>query len=160
MWRPARSEDREEIVSMCLALHREDPGVAAVGAEQVRETLALFERDRGRGRAVVAEVGNRLAGYSLLLPCWANEQGGEICGVDELYVRAERRGEGLGSALFPAIDGGSFGAFAGVALGVAPTNVRARRLYERLGFRAVGTTIVSPPGRFGSDRHLLTGGVS
>ena len=61
---------------MCLALYREDPGVAAVEAEQVR-----------------------------------------------------------------AIDAGSFGAFAGVALGVAPANARARRLYERLGFRAVGTTI-------------------
>jgi GNAT superfamily N-acetyltransferase len=141
MWRPARSEDREEIVSMCLALHRGDPGVAAVEAEQVRKTLALFERDRGRGRAVVAEVGDRLAGYALLVPYWSNEQGGEICEVDELYVRAERRGEGLGSALFAAIDAGSFGAFAGVALGVAPANARARRLYERLGFRAVGTTM-------------------
>ena len=126
---------------MCLALHREDPGVAAVEAEQVRETLALFERDRGRGRAVVAEVGDRLAGYALLLPFSSNEQGGEICEVDELYVRPERRGEGLGSALFAAIDGGSFGAFAGVALGVAPANVRARRLYKRLGFRAIGTTM-------------------
>jgi GNAT superfamily N-acetyltransferase len=141
MWRPARPDDREEIVAMCLALHREDPGVSPVEAEQVRETLALFDRHRGRGRAVVAEVGDRLAGYALLIPYWSNEQGGEICEVDELYVRAERRGEGLGSALFAAIDGGSFGAFAGVALGVAPANARARRLYERLGFRAVGTTM-------------------
>ena len=86
-------------------------------------------------------MGDRLAGYALLLPFSSNEQGGEICEVNELYVRAERRGEGLGSALFAAIDAGSFGAFAGVALGVAPANARARRLYERLGFRAVGTTI-------------------
>jgi GNAT superfamily N-acetyltransferase len=106
-----------------------------------RETLALFERDRARGRAVVLDVLGRLAGYALLVPYWSNEQGGEICEVDELYVRAEQRGEGFGSALFAAIDCGSFGAFVGVALGVSPANSRARRLYERLGFRAVGTAM-------------------
>ena len=68
--------------------------------------------------------------------------GGDVCDVDELYVRAERRGEGLGSALFRAIDAERFGAFAGIALGVSPDDARARCLYERLGFRAAGTTMV------------------
>jgi GNAT superfamily N-acetyltransferase len=127
---------------MCLALHSEDPGFAPVEARKVRETLAVFERQPGRGRAVVAEVGGRVAGYAFLVPFWSNEQGGEICEVDELFVRPERRGEGLGSALFGAIDAGRFGAFAATALGVTPGNARARRLYERLGFRAVGTTML------------------
>ena len=143
MWRPANPADREEIVSMCLALNREDPGVVLVDAEQVRKTLAVFEREPGRGRAVVAETpGGRLAGYAFLVPFWSNEQGGAICEVDELYVHPERRGEGVGSTLFGAIDAGRFGAFVGTALGVTPGNVRARRLYERLGFRAVGTTML------------------
>jgi GNAT superfamily N-acetyltransferase len=141
MWRPARSEDGEAIVSMCLALYREDPGFAMVEAEGVRQTLAVFERQPGRGRAVVAEVGGRVVGYAFLVPFWSNEQGGEICEVDELYVRPDLRGEGLGSALFGAIDAEHFGSFAGTALGVTPGNARARRLYERLGFRAVGTTM-------------------
>lgn len=142
MWRPARPEDDEDIVSMCLALYREDPGVTTVEPGQVRETLALFEREPARGRALVAEVKDRLVGYALLVPFWSNGVGGEVCEVDELYVRAERRGEGLGSALFRAIDDGRFGAFAGIALGVSPANVRARRLYERLGFRPAGTTML------------------
>jgi ribosomal protein S18 acetylase RimI-like enzyme len=80
--------------------------------------------------------------------------GGEVCEVDELYVRAERRGEGLGSALFREIDAGRFGAFAGTALGVEPGNARARRLYERLGFRAAGTTMLrrrTDPGAAGTS---------
>jgi len=142
MWREARPEDGEEIVSMCLALHREDPGPAPVEAGQVRETLAVFGRQAGRGRAVVADVGDRVAGYAFLVPFWSNEQGGEVCEVDELYVRPDRRGEGIGSALFEAIDAGRFGSFTATALGVSPGNARARRLYERLGFRAAGTTMV------------------
>jgi len=31
---------------------------------------------------------------------------------------------------------------AGIVLGVTPNNVRARRLYERLGFRAAGISMV------------------
>jgi GNAT superfamily N-acetyltransferase len=160
MWRPARPEDHEEIVSMCLALQREDPGIASVQHAQVRETLALFDRDRTRGRAVVAEASDRIAGYAFLVPFWSNEQGGEICEVDELYVRAERRGSGIGSALFDAIERGSFGAFVGVALGVSPANSRARRLYERLGFRAVGTTMYRRRGRPAAAGRPSRGGDS
>lgn len=129
---------------MCLALHCEepDPGIATVTPKQVRETLAVFERDPARGWAVVAEVGGRVAGYAFLVPFWSNGVGGEVCEVDELYVRAQLRGEGLGSALFQAIETGRFGTFAGIALAVSPGNARARRLYERLGFRAAGTTMV------------------
>jgi GNAT superfamily N-acetyltransferase len=157
MWRPARSDD-EEIVLMCLALYREDPGLEHVTAEQVRATLALFEREPRRGQAVVVEVDGRVAGYALLVPFWSNQVGGEICEVDELYVRAERRGEGLGSALFEAIDAGRFGAFAGIALGVSPGNARARRLYERLGFRAAGTTMLRRrPGSAPRDATLESG---
>src|SRR5512144_175067 len=122
MWRQARPEDGEEIVSMCLALYREDPGFAPVEAEQVRETLAVFERQPGRGRAVVAEVGGRVAGYAFLVPFWSNGLGGEVCEVDELYVRPDGRGEGLGSALFWEIDAGRFGSFTATALGVTPAN--------------------------------------
>lgn len=143
MWRPARPEDGEQIVSMCLALYREDPdGITTVEPAQIRATLAVLEREPARGRALVAEAGDRVAGYALLVPFWSNGVGGEVCEVDELYVRAERRGEGLGSALFQEIDAGRFGAFAGIALGVSPDNARARRLYDRLGFRAAGTTMV------------------
>ncbi|HET6437475.1 MAG TPA: GNAT family N-acetyltransferase [Anaeromyxobacter sp.] len=142
MWRKARIEDGEEIVSMCLALFGDDPGPAPVDAGRVRQTLALFERQPSRGEAVVAEVGDRVTGYAFLVRFWSNEQGGEICEVDELYVRPERRGEGLASALFQAIDEGRFGSFVATALGVTPGNTRARRLYERLGFRAAGTTML------------------
>ena len=62
--------------------------------------------------------------------------------MDELYVRPDWRGEGLGSALFAEIDAGRFGSFTATALGVSPGNARARRLYERLGFRPAGTTML------------------
>lgn len=142
MWRHATAEDAEEIVAMCLALYREDPGAEQATPDGVLRTLGHFLERPDRGQAIVAEVGGRAAGYAFLVPFWSNGLGGLVCEVDELYVRPAHRDQGIGSALFDAIDAGRFGAFTAVALGVSDGNAGARRLYERLGFRAAGTTMV------------------
>lgn len=96
---------------------------------------------------MVLEVDGAASGYALLVPYYSNELGGEVCGVDELYVRPPCRNRGHASALFSEVERGTFGAFAGTALGVTPGNGRARRLYERLGFRASGTAMLRPARR-------------
>lgn len=144
MWRPAAAPDTEEIVAMCLALYREDPGAERVVAGGIRATLDRFRREPQRGRAVVAEAGAGagVVGYALLVPFWSNGLGGLVCEVDELYVRPAHRDGGIGSSLFQAIAAGRFGAHVAIVLGVSAGNERARRLYRRLGFRAAGTTMV------------------
>jgi len=56
----------------------------------------------------------------------------------------EHRSQGHGKSLFEAISEGDLWPtpIAGIVLGVTPDNVRARRLYERLGFRAAGISMV------------------
>jgi GNAT superfamily N-acetyltransferase len=133
---------------------RRDPPVSALPAVGVGPCCNV----RASAEAET-DAGDRAAGYAFLVPFWSNELGGEVCEIDELYVLPERRREGIGSALFAAIDAGLFGAFAATALGVipskrvTPSNARARRLYERLRFRAAGTTMVrrrAGPGAAGS----------
>jgi ribosomal protein S18 acetylase RimI-like enzyme len=64
--------------------------------------------------------------------------------VDELYVVPAHRGRGHGTALFDAVEHGGLWPSppAALGLGVTPGNARARALYERLGFKAVGTNLV------------------
>lgn len=143
MWRPANPNEDDLIVEMCLALNREDPG-EPVGDSQIRRTLAAFRAHPIRGRAVVAEVGAGIAGYALLVSFWSNEYGGEICAVDELYVRPPHRSRGIATSLFDAVmDDRTLWPERPVALEleVAPNNARARALYERLGFRARNQTL-------------------
>lgn len=131
------------MVEMCLALNREDPG-EPVSAQQIRRTLAQFRAEPVRGKAVVAEVDSRVVGYALLVSFWSNEYGGEICAVDEIYVMPSLRGRGIAGELFHAIgvDPALWGrAPVALELEVSPENLRARALYERLGFRARNHTL-------------------
>jgi len=146
-WRRARPTDDDAVVAMSLMLHAEDPGTAAVDDDRVRRTLETFRCEPHRGRAVVAETDARPVGYAFLVPFWSNELGGSVCEVDELYVEPGFRSRGIGRALFGAIEDGSVWdeAPVAIALGVTSSNGRARSLYERAGFRAVGTVMVRVP---------------
>ena len=144
-WRPALPTDDDAIAFMCLALNREDPGLSVVDDTRVRRTLAVFRAEPHRGHAVVVELGGVVRGYALLVPFWSNELGGCVCEVDELFVQEGFRSRGIGTSLFEAIAAGVLFAderVVALALGVSSGNPRARALYERLGFRAIGTTMV------------------
>jgi len=144
MWRLATQRDDDGLVEMCRELYREDPGSLAGDERQMRETLATLRREPWRGRAAVLDVGQQVLGYALLIAFWSNELGGAVCQVDELYVMRDFRGRGHGAALFEAIERGDVWPepVVAVALGTTPGNTRARRLYERLGFVAVGVSMV------------------
>ena len=144
MWRIARPADDNSIVEMCLELYREDPGPLPIGVEHMRRTISELRRAPSRGLAVVLEVGAQPDGYALLIAFWSNKLGGEVCEVDELFVASQHRSQGYGTALFAAIADGRLWPrrATAIALGVTLQNVRARRLYERLGFRATGVSLV------------------
>jgi GNAT superfamily N-acetyltransferase len=139
MWRIANQEDDTAIVRMCLSLNEEDPGPEPVPPENMRRTLLTLRELPLRGHPLVLDVHGRPSGYALLIPFWSNELGGEVCMIDELYVQPEHRGQGHATRLIEDLAAGtlSFASKAtALALEITPDNVRARRLYERLGFRA------------------------
>lgn len=137
MWRAAVGADDEAIVAMYTALYEEDPGPEPVSLERIHQTLARFGAAPERGRAVVLDADGQPAGYAFLIPFWSNELGGEICVIDELYVRREWRGQGHATSLIEALSttGDLWpGCPVALELEITPSNTKARALYERLGF--------------------------
>ena len=140
MWRPATSNEYEQIVEMSRALYAEDPAPMPVPERHTRQTLATLHAEPARGVAVVLEIGGAIAGYALLISFWSNELGGEVIVLDELYVRAPYRGRGHGRALLVELtSGGKLWPRLAVAveLEVTPGNPRAESLYTTAGFRPV-----------------------
>jgi ribosomal protein S18 acetylase RimI-like enzyme len=137
-WRLAHGEDDAAIVEMCAALNAEDPGVRPVPAAHVTRTLEVFRREPTRGLAVILEVEGVTQGYAFLASFWSNEVGGEICYIDELYVRPASRGRGYATQLITSLIGQESSLWprtiVAVDLEVTPSNARARALYTKLGF--------------------------
>jgi ribosomal protein S18 acetylase RimI-like enzyme len=97
------------------------------------DTLLLLARD-----------GDELIGYALahvlaVEETWIPDTwrtGARIAELESLAVTAERRGEGIGSALMDALERAlAARGLDDVMLGVLPGNAGAIRLYERRGFR-------------------------
>lgn len=80
----------------------------------------------------------------LLIPLERKLQPG-VFQMDGIFVDANARGQGVGTALLNAVltEAGAHGCTQ-VQLDVIDTNPRARALYERVGFQALGTETTGP----------------
>ncbi len=106
--------------------------------EPTPSPAALAERIEGLtagGDTVVLLAGDRPAGLAVLRFRAAIWSTGAECYLAELYVRPDRRGQGLGRALMEAAlsEARSRGADT-MDIGVDEPDVAARHLYESLGF--------------------------
>lgn len=89
------------------------------------------------GFALIALSDGMAIGYALvaLRPAVYNE-GGHVATLDELYVRPERRSEGIGAVLLARVVAESRRRGAGeMHINVDSGDTDARRFYERHGFR-------------------------
>ncbi len=137
--RPARAEDVEAIrairnhaVEHSTALWTRTPQTAAQG-------VAWLAAHLERGSAFVAEAGGEVAGLAVYGP-WRELDGYRHTVENSVYVREDRHGLGIGSALLTALiaaarEAGHHVMIAGIEAGNTPSI----RLHERFGFQHAGT---------------------
>lgn len=82
----------------------------------------IFETDKGE-----------IAGYALLDKMFSHEVGGILVWVEELYVRPDFQGRGIGGAFFAYLEKNV--PAARYRLETEPENEGARALYKRKGYR-------------------------
>ncbi len=100
--------------------------------------------DPNLGQAWLIEADGATAGYFVLAFVFVLEFGGRCAFVDELYVRPEWRGHGLGTAALA--HAGAVGAASGLSalrLEVDHANPNAERLYRRAGFERHARSILT-----------------
>lgn len=116
----------------------------AFDGRAARSALQKILGDDSLGRVWLIEVDGSPVGYVALTLGFSLEFHGRDAFVDELYVRAEHRGRGVGKRTLEFVEGAcrSLGVRA-LHLEVGSANANAQAVYRKFGFE-------------GHDRHLLT----
>ena len=135
--RELKREDREEYLKMSAEFYS-SPAVLSDIPSEFREN-AFEEFVKGeRAKCFILEEEGRAVGYGIICFYYSQEAGGICVLFDELYVRGDFRSRGLGRAYFEYVFKNC--PAARYVLEIEPDNVRARALYERLGFKVLGYT--------------------
>jgi ribosomal protein S18 acetylase RimI-like enzyme len=133
----AGSCEADRLIALVRAFHGETGHT--VGPEQA-EAIRQLRLDPILGQAWVLTVEDRDIGYGLVYFRHSIDHGGRIAVLDDLWVAADQRGQGLGARLLKDIcqDLQAMGVRA-VLLEVDPANEVAIALYSRFGFSKTGT---------------------
>ncbi|GAL86483.1 hypothetical protein MYP_3712 [Sporocytophaga myxococcoides] len=133
-YREFEDADRMKVVSMIQDFYNDDPSGKNKTEEQIDKTFEAFKKHPDYGSIKIFRDGNRIVGYCIIVYFYSNEYGGLILNIDELYVIPEYRGKGISSDFVRYLKERKDIEFVAMELEVLPYNVRALKLYEKLGF--------------------------
>lgn len=132
--RPAVEDDLPALLPLMRAyctFYGRSPSDAAL--EQMARVF-LAEPDReGRQFVAVGELGG-LLGYATLLWSWDTTLGDRVAVMEDLFVEAAARGQGVGRALIGVVrEAATDAAVADLVWETAPDNTTAQALYDTTG---------------------------
>ncbi len=135
MIRRIEEGDREVFLALSEQFYASSAVLHPIPAAYHARTFEELMRSREYADGYILEVDGRAVGFGLVAKTWSREAGGMVLWLEELYILPAYRSRGLGSEFFAvcekfAADNG----YARIRLEVEEENVRARALYERLGY--------------------------
>jgi GNAT superfamily N-acetyltransferase len=137
--RPGALDDLPVIVEFNAA-------IAAETEHRVLDRVTLTKgveaalRDPSKGRYFVADEKGTVVGQTMFTTEWSDWRNGVFWWIQSVYVREDKRGAGVFSALYRHIEGlaKQEGNVCGLRLYAEEENIRAQRTYEKLGMVKTG----------------------
>ncbi|MER6461336.1 N-acetyltransferase family protein [Streptomyces sp. NPDC001228] len=137
--RPARPGDAEAVRAIRNDAIEHSTALWTSTPQSPAEATAWLAAHLARGSAFVAEADGEVAGFAVYGP-WRELDGYRFTVEDSIYVRAERHGLGVGSALLAALVTAAREAGHHVMIaGIEAENTASVRLHRRFGFEHAGT---------------------
>ena len=132
--RKPEPSDREDYLAMSEEFYATDAVLHPVPETNFTKTFDLLLSGSRYADAYLAEESEKAVGYSLLSFTWSNEAGGMVAWLEEIYVRPEFRGMGVGKNMIARVFRDFGDRAVRFRLETEDSNTGARSLYRRLGF--------------------------
>ncbi len=131
--RAAKRHDLPELNEMIAALAAHHNDAAAITPEKLERDLF---GDMPWITAIVADTGEGLIGYAILVPLYRAQEGDRGMDVHHLFVRDGHRGHGIGQHLVARARELARNAGCGyLSVSAATGNFAAHRFYEQMDFK-------------------------
>jgi ribosomal protein S18 acetylase RimI-like enzyme len=132
-YKPVTIPDIETIVAMMRDFYAIDGYPMEV--ETSKKLFTEFLSDGNLGKAWLIFLENEIVGYAILTFVFSFEYGGRIAFLDELYIKGNARGKGIGKQTILFIQEEARKAHVKIIyLEIEPNNEKAQRLYLSSGF--------------------------
>ncbi len=138
MIRPFKDGDQHEFYTMAHTFHFSDAVGHDTPSEHFAKTFANSQSARPWVDGYIIEQDGKVAGYGLVHYTFSNEAGGMLYTWDELYIKPEFRGHGLGSSYIAFCEQRYVDKAAMFRLEVEYEHDKLFNLYGKLGYRKIG----------------------
>jgi GNAT superfamily N-acetyltransferase len=94
-FRKYQSSDFEVLQNFVFQLYVEDVGENEMHSAKIQRTVKMLSQKPDLGEICMIEQASKVVGYALLINYWSNEYGGLIVNIDELFIAANYRNQGI-----------------------------------------------------------------
>jgi GNAT superfamily N-acetyltransferase len=150
--RPAEHRDLDVMVRFNAALAQETEGVA-LDPERLRRGIRALLEDPQKGFYLLAETEGEVIGQVMVTFEWSDWRDGVFYWIQSVYVRPDRRRQGVFRALYRRVEGMARErpGVCGLRLYVVRGNARAQQTYRTLGMHSTPFEMLEVD--FVIDRH-------
>lgn len=139
MVRKITSADRNEFLRLSKMFYASMAVMHDIPEDYHKKAFEELMRSDEYAEGYILETEGKTVGFGLTAKTYSREAGGKVLWLEELFVLEEYRSCGLGKEFFAMAEADAREkGFARIRLEVEEENVRARTLYERLGYQPLG----------------------
>lgn len=133
--RTMKNKDTEEVLAMMRVFY-DSPAVLHKASDEVlRRDIRDCVEDVPFVEGFVFEEGEQIAGYSMIAKSYSTEFGGPCIWIEDLYIKPEYRGSGIGTQFFAYLEELYQGKAVRLRLEVEQNNERAIEVYKKCGYQ-------------------------
>jgi GNAT superfamily N-acetyltransferase len=128
-------QDRDIFIKMMKEFYKTDAVSSNIPEENINNTFNHIIEDSPYVEGYFYTHKDKPVAYCLLSFTYSNEAGGLVLLIEELYVTKVYQGKKIGSSFLDFLENTYRDKIAGMRLEVIKTNIGARKLYYKKGFK-------------------------